>query len=131
MRRREFIAGLVVNAAWPLVAHGQQRAVPVIGFMSSRSFDESSSLISAFKQGLNEAGLNIGQNVAIEYRWADGDYARLPQLAAELVNRQVDVLLGGRWASFGTGSQGLDFDHPDHFPGGRRPGSPRSCRQPE
>src|SRR5262249_3394322 len=79
--------------AWPLLAHGQQR-MPIIGFMSGRSEQDSRHLVEAFRQGLAEAGLVEGQNLTIEFRWANGQYDRLPALAAELVNLQVAILVG-------------------------------------
>src|SRR5580693_1838186 len=95
MRRREFI-GLLggATAAWPLVAQAQQPAIPVIGFMSGRSPVDSTHLVSAFRQGLAETGFVEGQTVTIEFRWAHGDYDRLPVLAADLVSRKVAVLVG-------------------------------------
>jgi putative tryptophan/tyrosine transport system substrate-binding protein len=95
VRRRHFITLLGGTAAvWPLVARGQQQsALPVIGFMSGRAPDDSAHLVSAFRQGLAETGFAEGQNIAIEFRWADGDYDRLPALAADLVNRRVAVLV--------------------------------------
>jgi putative tryptophan/tyrosine transport system substrate-binding protein len=81
-------------AAWPLVARAQQPAVPVIGFMSARAPGDSVHLVEAFRQGLKDAGFVEGQNVTVEYRWAQGDYARLPALARELIDRRVAVLLG-------------------------------------
>jgi putative ABC transport system substrate-binding protein len=92
MRRRAFIAGLGGAAMWPLVARAQQSAMLIIGFMSARSPEDSAHNLAAFQKGLQESGFTDGQNVKIEYRWARGDYARLPMLAAELVARPVDVI---------------------------------------
>src|SRR5690348_12551557 len=91
MRRREFIT-LLAASAWSLVARGQQPAMPVVGFLSSRSPGESAGVVAAFRQGLGETGFVEGQNLAIAFRWAEGHYDRLPALAAELVNLRVAVL---------------------------------------
>src|SRR6516164_7093021 len=95
MRRREFIAGLGSAAAWPVVARAQQPAVPVIGLIHPESANDPTNSTVAFLQGLKEAGYVEGQNVAIEYRWAENQYDRLPALAADLVRRRVAVIVTG------------------------------------
>src|SRR5262249_17628418 len=92
--RRDFITLIGGPAApWPLAARAQQPSKPVIGFMSSRSPEDSVNVLTAFRRGLGEGGLIEGENVAIEFRWARGAYQELPALAAELVSRRVAVLV--------------------------------------
>ena len=93
MKRREFISlvgGTV--ATWPLAAHAQQPAMPIIGFLDSKSPEASAHLVAEFRRGLNGSAFIEGQNVAIEFRWAQNQYDQLPALAADLVRRRVDVI---------------------------------------
>jgi putative tryptophan/tyrosine transport system substrate-binding protein len=94
MRRREFIGVLGGAAAWPVVAWGQQPAIPVIGYLSSGPANANPKFQEAFRRGLSEQGYNEGRNVTIEYRWADNHYDRLPALASDLVSRRVSVIVG-------------------------------------
>src|SRR5712675_2797218 len=94
MKRREFIAGFgaVAGSSFLLPIASRAQTMPVVGYLSSRSPGESEAVVAAFRQGLGEAGYVVGQNVAIEYRWAEGNYDRLPAMAADLVGRKVDVI---------------------------------------
>src|SRR3954465_13323255 len=94
MKRREFVAGLGGVATWPLVARAQQQQMPVIGFLRSTTPADSVHLVTAFRQGLTEVGFVEGQNVAIEYRYADNQTDQLPALVADLIRRPVAVITG-------------------------------------
>src|SRR5689334_2307617 len=92
MKRREFFTVLSGAVVWSVAASAQQPTLPVVGFLSSRSPDESKHVLDAFHKGLNETGFVEGKNVAVEYRWALGEYEKLPALAADLVSRGVTVI---------------------------------------
>ena len=102
MRRREFIAVVGTAVTWPLVAHAQQPALPVVGFLSSLSAAALTGPVAAFRQGLESLGYKEGKNVAIEFRWAEGHYDQLPALATELVQRRASVIvtIGGDAPAF-------------------------------
>ncbi len=97
MRRRAFVIAFVMllagRVAWPLAVNAQQPALPVIGYLSSRSPGDSAQIITAFRQGLKDAGFVEGQSVAVQYRFAEDRYDRLPTLAADLVRRKVNVVV--------------------------------------
>src|ERR1700738_601411 len=92
MRRRKFITLLGGAATWPLVARAQQRTMPVIGYLDTALASTTAHLVAAFRQGLSAVGNKKGRNRAIEYRWPDGDYDKLPSLADDLVRRNVGVI---------------------------------------
>src|SRR5215468_5721914 len=93
MRRREFMTLLCGGAAWPIAAHAQRTALPVIGFLNGGTPEGYAEMVAAFHRGLKEVGYVVGENAGIEYRWARGDYDRLPALAAELIRLNVAVIV--------------------------------------
>src|SRR6516225_2028139 len=99
IRRRQFIVSLGGAAAWPLAAQAQQPTIPVIGFIRNTTRDDSADLLKAMHQGLRQTGYVEGRNVAVEYRFADNQLDRLPTMAADLVRRQVAVIVTGGDAS--------------------------------
>ena len=131
MNRRELIIGFSAAARDRLgrrAARAQQKAMPVIGYLSSGSPGPYAPFVAAFRQGLSETGYVEGQNLAIEYRWAEGRYDRLPALAADLVGRKVDVIVT-RAAPLGARGEKRDLDDPDRLRRRRRPGRARPGRQ--
>jgi putative ABC transport system substrate-binding protein len=111
MRRRNFLSVLGGAAAWPLAARAQQASVPVIGFMHTGLPGSYAHIVSEFRQGLKQSGYVEGQNVAIEYRWAENQHERLPELAADLVRRGRIGLIRRR--PFGARGQGSHIDNTD------------------
>src|SRR6516164_4741056 len=93
LRRREFIAGLGGAAVWPLAARAQQRAMPVIAYLSARTADTDASMLVAVRRGLGDVGYTEGRNVAIEYRFTDGRYDRLSAQLTDLTQRKVSVIV--------------------------------------
>ena len=105
MRRRDFIQGITASVASPLVAHAQRAAVPVIGFLNGGTADSIPTALAGFRRGLKVAGFTENENVTIEFRWADNQFERLPSLAADLVHRQVAVILSSGGAASGLAAK--------------------------
>ncbi len=121
MRRRDFITLLGVAAVWPRMARAQNPAMPLIGFLHVGSAKPFQGLVAALRQGLKETGYTERENVAIEFRWADGDYSRLPALAAELVRLQVAVIVAGGGESTVFAAKAATSTIPIVFNVGRNP----------
>jgi putative tryptophan/tyrosine transport system substrate-binding protein len=122
MQRREFITLLSCIAAWPLAVRAQQKpGTPIIGFLSLRSSLDSPLLVTGLRQGLRETGYVEGQNLTIEYRWAEGRYARLPALAADLAGRKVDVIVTGGGNASALAAKGATSTIPIVFETGADP----------
>jgi putative ABC transport system substrate-binding protein len=117
MRRRNFMTVLAGAAAYPLLAGAQQKALPVVGFLSGGSPAPSTPLVAAFRQGLSETGYVEGQNVTIEYRWAEGSYDRLPALAADLVGRKVDLIVAAAGSASAVAAKSATSKIPIVFTG--------------
>jgi putative ABC transport system substrate-binding protein len=129
MRRREFIAGLGSAAAWPLAARAQQAAMPVIGYLSFGTPREGVDGVAAFLQGLAAAGYVEGRDVAIEFRWANNQGWRLPQLAAELAESQVAVIVALDGGPSALAAKACHLDNSNTLLARRRTGQIRLGRR--
>jgi ABC-type uncharacterized transport system substrate-binding protein len=121
LKRRNFIALLAAAAAWPRSAAAQATTLPVLGFLNSASPGPFAPLLDAFHEGLREGGYVQGRNVAIEYRWAEGNYARLPELAADLVRRNVALIAATGGSQTARAAKAITSTVPILFIGGPNP----------
>ena len=123
MRRRDFIAGVGSAAAWPVVARGQQSAIPVIGLLSDGTQATMRPVINAFQRGLAQSGYTEGQNVEFVYRFMEGQHDRLPKLISELIDRRVAVIVavGGNAPALAASLNDEDPSNSVHDGNGRRP----------
>jgi putative ABC transport system substrate-binding protein len=126
MERRRFIALLSGAASWPRVAVAQQKAIPVIGYLSAASPGPVAPFVTAFRQGLSEVGFVDAKNVTIEFRWAESQLDRLPGLATDLVNRRVDLIVTGGGPAAALAAKQATSTIPVFFYRNRRPGCDRS-----
>ncbi len=146
LMRREFITLLGGAVAWPFAARAQQPAMPVIGYVNSGTSAANTNNVPAFRQGLKEAGFVEGQNVAIEFRWGENQFDRLPAMVADLIHRPVAVIVGNTLSAlrakaatttvpivhaFGAAGQGRNHDGTDRLHDRERPGPGRPRRQPQ